>query len=204
MPGSFGGKEAQGRGGVKAPIRVNIAFERGDASMSRRPQPGEFAAFFEGYLSLVPEDDVQNALKTQMAEVRRVASAVGPDRETYRYAPGKWSIREMLGHVGDGERIFGHRAFCISRNEKASLPGFDENAYVANARFNERSLGTLVDELDALRGVHLSLFSSLSDEEWSRKGTANGNPVSVAALAFMMVGHVRHHLKVLRTKYGIA
>jgi hypothetical protein len=172
--------------------------------MSRRPETREFAPFYASYLSLVSESDVRPALRTQMADVRALASSVSGERESYRYAPGKWSVRQVLGHMGDAERVFGHRAFCFSRDEKAPLPGFDENAYVAQGRFDERPLGSLVDELQALRDVHVGLFDRLTDAEWERTGTANGNPASVRALAFIMVGHVRHHLQVLRTKYGIA
>jgi hypothetical protein len=169
--------------------------------MSTRPGETEYAPFFAGYMALVPEEDVLAVLEGQVGEL--LSLPVRSEKETYRYAPGKWSVREVVGHMADAERVFGYRAFCISRGEKASLPGFDEDAYVARSSFDTRPLRSLVEELCAARRANLPLLRAAGEEAWRQTGTANGKEVSVRALAFIMAGHVRHHLKVLRERYGV-
>jgi len=151
----------------------------------------------------VTEADVLAVLETQAAEVHRLAAAVPAKSETLRYAPGKWSIREVVGHVADAERVFGYRAFCISRGEQTPLPGFDEGRYVAESGFDERTLAELVREFTAVREANLAVLRRLEGRAWERIGNANGSPVSVRALAFIMAGHVRHHCGILRSRYGI-
>ena len=121
--------------------------------------------------------------------------------ERFRYAEGKWSIREVLGHLVDTERIMGYRACCVARGETASLPGFDENAYVANASFDACPLSGLLEELQHVREGHLAFFRHLDGKAWARIGAANAHPISARALAYVMVGHPRHHLAVLRERY---
>jgi len=166
-----------------------------------RPTSAEYAQPFERYVSLVQDSDVLAALARQTAELAEALSGVAGEAERFRYADGKWSIREVLGHVIDTERVFGYRALCIARGERASLPGFDENAYQANASFDDCPLRELLREFEQVREGHLSLFRRLSGEAWLRSGVANSKPASVRALAFIMVGHVRHHLGVLRERY---
>ncbi len=171
--------------------------------MASRPSNTEYAAFFAGYVSLVPESDVTAVLESQPAALVQMSSLVPADREKFRYAEGKWTIREVFGHLIDAERVFGYRAFCISRGEQVSLPGFDENVYIRHSHYDHRRLGDLVAEFSAVRKTHLSLFRQLDDHDWERLGTANNNPASARALAFIMAGHVRHHVAVLRDRYGI-
>jgi hypothetical protein len=168
-----------------------------------RPTEAEFAPFYARYVALVPEADILAVLEQQAEEIRRLAASVPPERETYRYAEGKWSIREMLGHIVDGERVFGYRAFCFSRGEPAALPSFDENRYVAAARSDATPLPELADELALVRRSNLVVLRRLGPFEWARVGTASGKPVSVRALAWVMAGHPRHHLQVLRERYGL-
>jgi len=170
--------------------------------MIDRPEESEFHPFYKEYISLV-KGDVLVALEAQPKELTELARSVSPDQETFRYDPGKWTVREVLGHVTDGERVFGHRAFCIGRGEKASLPGFDENSYVAEGHFDERPLADLVGDFSILRESNLRMLRSLGPRGFERVGTANGNPVSVRAIAFIMAGHVLHHLGVLRSRYRI-
>jgi hypothetical protein len=170
--------------------------------MREKPGIEEFAPFFAGYVSLVPETDVLPVLEDQAAEVRRQAQLFSPDRESFRYAAGKWSVREVVGHMGDAERVFGYRAFCIGRGEAANLPGFDEQQYVAHSSFGACALADLVDEFSRLRESNLLVLRRLDEAAWKRFGSANGSPVSVRALAFIMAGHVRHHLNVLSTRYA--
>lgn len=171
--------------------------------MSQRPASDEHAPFFAGYVKLVPEVEVLPVLEAQPSEIRRLARAIPEGRETFRYGPGKWSIREIFGHIGDAERVFGYRAFCMSRGDETPLPGFDENDYVAESAYDERPVAELADDFAALRASNLALLGRLDPARWTRRGNANGNPVSVRALAFIMAGHVRHHVGVLKTRYGV-
>ena len=169
--------------------------------MNERPDPLEYAPFYAGYVSLVTESDVVRVLEEQPAILERQARQFVPSLERHRYAPGKWSVREVLGHVVDAERVFGFRAFCFSRGEANPLPGFDQNDYVARSGFDGRSLMDLVDEFAQVRQSNLIVLKRLDEEAWKRVGTASGKPVSVRALAFIMGGHVRHHMNVLSSHY---
>lgn len=171
--------------------------------MPQKPAPEEYAPFYAGYVSLVPEADVLPVLGAQASEIRRLAGAVPADRERFRYAPGKWSIRQVLGHIGDAERVFGYRAFCISRGDQGALPGFDENDYVAESPYDQQTVAELADDFAGLRAANLAMLGRLDPARWARVGNANGKAVSVRALAFIMAGHVRHHLGVLKARYGV-
>jgi hypothetical protein len=172
--------------------------------MTSRPSDTEYATYYSRYVALVTESDVLSALETQVADIERMAGSVPIERETYRYGATKWSIREVLGHLIDGERVFGYRAFCISRGEPAPLPAFDVNAYVAASEYNERTVSDLLAEFTSLRKSNTAFLCRLGEADWERMGTASNNPVSVRALAYIMVGHVRHHLNGLRTAYGVS
>jgi hypothetical protein len=169
-----------------------------------RPSAAEFASLYAGYVSLVPEADIMKVLEGQAADVRLQTRAFIPNREEFRYAPGKWSVREVLGHVTDAERVFGFRAFCFSRGDENALPGFEQDDYVARASFDRCGLKDLVEEFAQLREANLIVLRRLDDAAWQRIGTASGKPVSVRALAYIMAGHVRHHLHVLSTRYAEA
>jgi len=171
---------------------------------SGRPGPGEYAPFYETYVSKVPEADVLPVLEAQVAEVRRLAAAVPAERERFRYAPGKWSVREVFGHLADSERLFGYRALRIGRGDATPLPGFDQVTYMAEAGFDEVPLAELADELATLRETNLALLRRFDEAAWVRIGTANGTPVSVRALGYVMAGHLRHHLGILHERYGIS
>lgn len=169
-----------------------------------RPQAAEYAPFYAGYVARVQEQDALGVLRRQCDEIRELARSLPAARESFRYADGKWSVREVLGHLIDGERVFGYRAFCFSRGEQAPLPSFDENQYVAVAGADRIPAAELAEEFAAVRTANLSFLSRLSPEEAARVGTASGKPVSVRALAYIMAGHPRHHLAVLRERYGVA
>ena len=171
--------------------------------MRKRPEPSEYAPFYEGYVSLVPEEDVLPVLAAQRDEVLRLAASVPVDRETYRYADGKWTVRGIFGHLGDGERVFGYRAFCIARGDQAAFPGFDQDDYMAVEDYSTVPLAELAADFGRLRDANLSVFRRLPAERWSQVGTANDARVSVRALAYAMAGHVRHHLAVLRDRYRV-
>jgi hypothetical protein len=171
--------------------------------MIERPGPDEYAEFYAGYIARLPAGDVLELLARQQEQIAALVAAVPAERETFRYAPGKWSVREVVGHLGDAERIFGYRALRFSRGDEAPLPGFEENSYVEQSSFDARPLNSLAAELAALREANLLLFRGLAPEAWHRRGEANHHPVSVRALAFILAGHLHHHLGVLRERYGI-
>lgn len=170
--------------------------------MNERPKTDEYAPHFHGYVSRVQGSDILAILRAQRDEVAAwLASAEG--KAEHRYAEGKWSVREVIGHVLDGERVFAYRALCIARGERASLPSFDEQEYMQPKPFDGYTLAELAEEWKALRTANLSMLAHLDDAAWRRIGTANGQPTSTRALAFVMAGHPDHHLAVLRERYGL-
>ncbi len=168
-----------------------------------RPKQNEYAPFYAGYVGRVPETQILDALREQPEELKRISDSLTPERERFRYAPDKWSVRELFGHLVDAERFFGHRAFCISRGDQTPLPGWDENSYIAGSTYDSRPLAELVKDFSLLREANSRLFESLEAATWPREGVANGAKVTVRALAYIMTGHARHHLSVLKERYGV-
>jgi hypothetical protein len=168
-----------------------------------RPKENEYPPFYAGYVARVPETEILEALREQPKELKRVADAVASDKERFRYAPDKWSVRELFGHLVDAERFFGHRAFCVSRGDANPLPGFDENRYVLESSYDSRPLAELLKDFSLLREANSRHLENLDEAAFFREGVANGVKVTVRALAYVMTGHVRHHLAVLRERYGI-
>ncbi|MDQ3749559.1 MAG: DinB family protein [Acidobacteriota bacterium] len=169
--------------------------------MPQRPEKNEYAEFYETYVSLVEETDVVSALQNQPCDLQKLLADVFEDKENFRYAEGKWSIRELLGHLIDGERVFSYRALRISRDDQTPLASFEEKSYVANSNFSNSKLADLIEEFSLLRRSNILFFKNLNDEAWLRTGTASEAAVSVRALAYIMVGHVRHHANILRERY---
>lgn len=167
-----------------------------------RPKPDHAHHFYFVYIDQVPDGDVFEVLRTGVAETRTVLAGLGEDRELHRYAPGKWTVRDVVGHVVDTERVFGFRAFHIARGDRADLPGMDQDAFADAARASDRPVADWLDELEALRRSHLRLFSSFGEVEWSRVGKASGFPFRVSAFPWIMAGHEIHHRRVLAEKYG--
>lgn len=170
--------------------------------MSTRPEKSEYAEFYANYVALAAEADIVSALENQPRSLRELLLPAA-DKENFRYAADKWSVKELIGHLSDGERVFSYRALRISRGDETPLPGFEENIYVANSNFAASGLADLVEEFSLLRAANVLLFKNLTDEAWRRTGTASGATVSVRALAFIMVGHVRHHENILHERYLI-
>ncbi len=168
-----------------------------------RPEAGEFAPYFERYISLVRGDDILRVLAEQAGSVLGVIATIPDGRAGFRYAPGKWSIREVVGHLADCERVFGYRALAFARCERAPLPPFDENEFARTSGHDAIPLSELVDELAAVRAATMHLLRHLPAEAWTRVGVASGSPLSVRALAFIMAGHVAHHMAILAERYGV-
>ena len=166
-----------------------------------RPQSDEYAPYYGRYIDLVPEDDVIAAVEQQGRETAALLASLGEEKSTFRYAPDKWSIKQLVGHVADSERVFAYRVVAIARGEQQPLPGFDEKDWMRYSEFDARSFADLVEDLAATRRATVSLLRGLPAEAWMRKGTASGNPVSVRAVAYTIAGHERHHLRVLRERY---
>lgn len=168
-----------------------------------RPAATEHSPYYAQYIAKVQETDVFGALACQPDEMQKVLGSLTGDRATYRYAPGKWSVAEVIGHLSDAERIFAYRALRIARGDMTPLPGFDENAYVPESHCDRRGLPQVLDDFVAVRRATLSLLEGLDATDLARIGNANGTPMSARALAFILAGHVRHHMGTLRERYGV-
>lgn len=165
------------------------------------PDPSEYVPYYGRYTSLVTESDILAAMGQQIRKTQALLQGLSEEKGDYRYAPGKWSVKELVGHVLDCERIFAYRALRFARNDRTPLPGFEQDDYVANASFDLYSLQDLAAEFEQVRQTNISFFRHLQDTAWLRPGLANGNEISVRALAFIIVGHERHHMNILQTRY---
>ena len=166
-----------------------------------RPHTSEYAAYYEKYISKVPDGDIVGTLERQLAETIALIRGISEERGDFRYAEGKWSIKELIGHIIDCERVFAYRALRFGRGDATPLSGFEQDDFVRGADFNKRSLSDLATEYEHVRRSTISLFGSLESDAWARRGTANDNEVSVRGLAFIVAGHERHHIEILRTRY---
>lgn len=167
-----------------------------------RPDPSEYAPANGRYVDLVPGDDALAVLAAQPSPL--AALVAGRDDAwagSYAYAPGKWTVKQIVGHVSDGERILAYRALCIARGESAALPGYEQDDYVRTAGANARTLRDLVDELTVVRQGTLALLRGLPPEAWMRWGVASGHSATVRGLAYVLAGHELHHVKILRERY---
>lgn len=169
-----------------------------------RPGTDEHDQYYSRYITRVPDGvDLLTLLTEQRDTSVALFTSVPPDRRSYRYAADKWSVKEVVGHLSDTERIMAYRALRVARGDATPLPGFEQNDYVPLARCDDLSLDQLADEWAAVRNATITMFRNLPAEAWARRGTANGSVISVRALAFIIAGHELHHLETLRTRYGI-
>ena len=166
-----------------------------------KPQTNEYAAYYEKYVSLVPDGNIVELLEQQLEKTLVLFSGLSEEKGNYRYAPDKWSIKELIGHISDTERIFAYRLLRFARNDKNELAGFEQDGYITNANFDNCSLSELVKEFEYIRKSSISLLRHLPEDAWFRSGVASENEVSVRALAYIMAGHELHHLKILSERY---
>jgi DinB superfamily len=165
-----------------------------------RPDSHEYASYYEKYVSLVPEHDILAVLKLQQGQMHDFLAGIAEADSCVRHPPYTWTVKQVVGHLTDSERIFAYRALRIARGDATPLAGFDENTYAESGQFDEIPISGLVEDFNAVRRASISLFGNLPLAAWPRRGTANNNEVSVRALAFIVAGHARHHLAILRQR----
>lgn len=168
-----------------------------------RPEADEYDDFYAGYVARVPPGDLVEILETQIDETHDLVEGLSDAEADYAYAPGKWTVKEVLGHLADSERVLAYRALRFARTDATDLPGFDENAWVPPGSFGDRTPESLAEELRSVRAASVHLFRGLPAEAWTRTGTANGAPVSVRALACIIAGHELQHRSTLVERYGL-
>lgn len=168
-----------------------------------RPAHDEYSQPFARYVERVPDGALVAQLERQASDTASVLGALSEERAAHRYAPGKWSVKEIVGHLADAERVFSYRLLRFARKDPTPLPGFDENPYVEAAEFDRRTLADLLAELAAVRDATLRLLRGLPADASARRGVASGGTLSVRALAYVIAGHELHHREVLKTRYGI-
>lgn len=171
------------------------------ATARAKPQANEYAEYYDRYVSLVPEGDVVETLSAQLDETLALLRSIPEERAGHAYEPGKWTIRQLVGHVIDGERIFAYRALAIARGERANLPSMEQDEYMEHARFDERTLASLREEFEYVRRSNILMMRGFDAEAWARRGVASDNEVTVLALAYVIAGHELHHVGVLRARY---
>ena len=167
----------------------------------RRPENNEYGEWYAGYVSSITEMDVVTVLAEQIEEIAGLYGSIDEAKGTFTYAEGKWTVKELLGHIIDAERVFGYRLHRFSHGDATPLSSFDQDIYVANGRSNSRTFADLIDEFVSQRRSNVALIRSFRQEDWNLTGIASDNPVSVRALAFIMAGHVRHHSSILKERY---
>lgn len=166
-----------------------------------RPTSGEYADYYDRYISLVPVGDIVETLESQLDSTLALLHSINGAQANERYAPDKWSIKELVGHLIDSERIFAYRALRFARADKTPLSGFEQDDYVRCAGFDDRALADLAEEFEHVRESSIILFGSLNDEAYQRRGLANEVEISVRALAYIIAGHEVHHVNILKTRY---
>lgn len=169
--------------------------------MIRKPVEGEYNEFYATYINKIETDNLIKLLRDQLTSFSSFMNNISEETSEYAYAPGKWSIKGVLNHINDVERIFSYRALCIARGEKAPLPGMDENEYQAASPTKTRTFSSLIDEFVAIRTANLFLFDDMPESDSLKIGTASGHPVSVRALAAMIYGHCEHHKGIIQNRY---
>jgi hypothetical protein len=168
-----------------------------------RPETSEYLPYYHRYVSLVPDGDILTTLERQLDSIAGMLNGVPEANAGYRYQPEKWSVRELIGHVCDTERVFAYRALRFGRHDSTSLPGFEQDDYVRGAQFDAIPLESLSGELHSVRKSTILLFRHFPSEAWTRRGIASGGEVSVRALAWMIAGHAMYHEEILRSRYGL-
>jgi hypothetical protein len=167
----------------------------------KRPQSNDYAPYYGKYVMLVPDGNFLEILESELRKLKQLLEPLTDAQADFRYAPGKWSIKETLGHLNDAERVFSYRILRIARGDQTPLPGFEQDDFVKVSNASSRKLSDLLEEFAAIRLATIALVRSLDNASWLRRGTASGEPISVLAIAFIIAGHVLHHQKIFEEKY---
>ena len=175
---------------------------RAETNPLGRPAPDEYAPYYSAYVSAVPDGEILVLLRDQLAETEALLREFRGERGDHRYAPGKWSVKEVVGHMADTERIFAYRALRFARGDRTPLPGYEQDDFVRGGNFSARPLPEIAGELRSVRMASITLFAGLSADALMRRGPANNVEFSVRALAWIIAGHERHHARVIREKYA--
>ena len=170
----------------------------------QRPSPNEHLPYFSRYIDLVPEGDINTLLESQFEPLYQALASLSPEQAQFRYAPDKWNVLEVLGHLSDTERVFSFRALHIARGDPSPLPSFDQDRWSKNVDFASRKLADVLLEWRGVRAAAISLFSSLNQSAWLQHGIASGHTMTPRACAYIIVGHAMYHQQLLREKYGLA
>lgn len=171
--------------------------------MYKKPSIGEYPAYYGGYINLVPKGDLLDILAKQLEDTTILLSDITETQSNYRYAAGKWTLKEVIGHISDTERIMGYRLLRISRGDKTPLAGYNDEDYVKEALFHTRSISELLEDFHAVRRSTFSLLRGLPETAWARTGIANNSEISVNALLFIIAGHELHHVNIIKERYLI-
>ncbi|MGG0239658.1 DinB family protein [Bacillus rhizoplanae] len=169
--------------------------------MQKRPEANEYNPYYSTYINLLPDGDIIHILEQQMKETILLLTGISDDEGYFRYAPNKWSIKEVIGHIADTERIMGYRLLSIARGETAELPGYNDDMYVLRAAFDKQSMQDLLENLTVVRQSTVHLLKSLDEEAWLQRGVANNSEVTVRALANIIAGHELHHCQIIKERY---
>lgn len=168
-----------------------------------RPQQGDYNSYFDNYISLVKGENILAALESNTTATADFLKSIPEEKGDYAYAADKWSVKQVIIHITDTERVFAYRALTIARGDKTPLPGYDENTWASNCAAEKRTLADVIAEFLSVRQSTIHLVKSFDDIMFSKKGIANNNPASVIALLFVIAGHELHHLYVLKERYGL-
>lgn len=171
------------------------------SSLSTKPAADEYAPYYGKYIEAVPQESIIDTLGQQLNDTLSLLAGLTEEQGDHRYAPDKWSVKQLVGHIVDTERIFAYRALRFARNDKAPLAGFEQDDYVTNGGFDRRQLADIAREYEQVRRASIELFKSFDEDAWERRGKANDVEVSVRALAWIICGHELHHKAILKTKY---
>ena len=166
-----------------------------------KPSPSTHSVYFQKYIDLVPEEDLTAAFRQQSLTLTKFLYTINEEKSNHSYAPGKWTIKELVQHMIDTERVFAYRALCFARKEQSPLPGFDENVYASNSNANARHWKDLADEFLLIRKSTEILFGSFTEEALNNSGIASNNPATALSMGFTIIGHVYHHMNVLKERY---
>ena len=168
---------------------------------SGKPDETEYAVYYGRYVGKIEGEDIVAVLQEQLQSALSFLRGIDDHTADFRYAPGKWSVKELIGHVIDSERVFAYRALAFARNESTPLPGFDENQWAAHANYSSFSMNDILTEFETVRRSTLFLFRQMDEAAWNRRGNANGKEMTTRSAAFIIAGHLQHHLEILKSRY---